>query len=258
MGNVLLQLPSLDSLSIEQLYDEFDSPEREPVVRADKQSLTSPSVPPYVYSPIWLGKPSDEISISEAKILLADFGTAFCPTKELRVESYTPLQNRPHEVRFKPTAPLSYPSDIWSLKCMIWAVLGARPFLDNWLFGPDDATTDQVDALGPMPDEWWEKWEARSKGFIRNGNPKEAREVWTFDQRFEDAIQESRRRRGREVMGEDERDALFEMIKGMFVFRPSDRLSASQVLESEWMRKWALPKARESWGGEVFNDDPGT
>src|SRR5690606_2930442 len=150
-----------------------------------------------------------------AKILLADFGTAFCPTKQLRVESYTPLQNRPPEVRFEPTAPLSYPSDIWSLACMIWTVLGARPFLDNWLFGPDDATTDQVDALGPMPDEWWEKWEARSKGFIRNGNPKEARGVWTFDQRFEDAIQEPRRRRGREVMGEDERDALFEMIKGM-------------------------------------------
>jgi serine/threonine protein kinase len=53
-------------------------------------------------------------------------------------------------------------------------------------------------------------------------------------------------------MGEDERDALFELVRGMLVFRPSDRLSASQVLESEWMRKWALPKARESWGQEVL------
>jgi serine/threonine protein kinase len=172
MGNVLLQSPSIDSLSIEQLYDDFDSPEPEPVVRADKQPLTSPSIPPYVYSPVWLGKPSDEISIPEAKILLADFGTAFCPTQELRVESYTPLQNRPPEVRFEPTVPLSYPSDIGSLGCMIWAVLGARPFLDNWLFGPDDATTDQVDALGPMPDEWWKSGRGDRRILLETGSPR--------------------------------------------------------------------------------------
>lgn len=84
---------------------------------------------------------------------------------------------------------------------MIWEILEARPFLDSWLFVPDDAAADQVDALGPMPDEWWEAWQGRSKRFVENGKPKEGTEVWTFDQRFEDAIQAPRGRKSLEAVG---------------------------------------------------------
>ena len=82
MGNVLLQLPNIDHLSTQQLYDEFGSPDLEPVVRADKQPLASSSIPPYVYSPIWLGKPGNEMLLPEVKLFLADFGTAFCASQE--------------------------------------------------------------------------------------------------------------------------------------------------------------------------------
>ncbi|KAI0002628.1 kinase domain-containing protein [Xylariaceae sp. FL0662B] len=249
MGNILLQLPSLDHLSEQEFYDEFDLPEPEPVVRVDKQPLTSPNAPANVYVPVWLGKHSDKVLLPEAKILLADFGTAFCPAQESRYVSYTPLQVRPPEVRFEPTQALSYASDIWSLGCMIWAVLGIKPFLDSWLFGPDEYTADQVDALGPMPDEWWKTWEERENYFIGNGKPKEGREVRNFDWRFEDSIQGPRRSMGMEVMDDEERDAFFEMIRGMLAFRPGDRLSASQVLQTEWMRRWAIPEAENTWGG---------
>ncbi|KAM0811674.1 putative Kinase domain-containing protein [Seiridium cardinale] len=248
MGNMLLQLPNIDHLSIQQLYADFGSPVPEPVVRVDKQPLASSSIPPYVYSPIWLGKPGDELLLPEVKMFLADFGTAFCPSQESVYESCTPLQIRPPEAKFEPTETLSYPSDIWSLGCIIWAILGVRPFLDSWLFGPDDAIMDQVDALGPLPDEWWETWEKGSKWFVGNGKPKEGRHVWTFDQRFEDAIQAPRRALGLEVIGEEERDALFEMIRGMLVFRPGDRLSASRVMQTDWMKKWAVPEAKKTWG----------
>ncbi|KAK1598925.1 kinase domain-containing protein [Colletotrichum navitas] len=254
IGNILLQLPSFDHLSAEQLYEEFDPPEPEPVVRVDGQPL-SPGVPPHVYPPIWLGKPGNEVTLTEAKLFLADFGTAFCPVHESRFESYTPLQIRPPEARFEPTTPLSYASDIWSLGCVIWGILGVRPFLDNWLFGPDDATADQVDALGSMPNEWWETWEGRSKRFSENGRPKEGREVWTFDQRFQDAIQEPRRRRGLEAMSDSERDALFKMIRGMLVFKPGDRLSAEEVLRSDWMRTYAISEAEKTWGRKLLCND---
>ncbi|KAK2054171.1 kinase-like protein [Colletotrichum caudatum] len=225
-------LPSLDDLSAEQLYEEFDPPEPEPVVRVDRQSL-SPGVPPHVYPPIWLGKLGDKVTLAEAKLVLADFGTAFCPAQESRFESYTPLQIRPPEVRFEPTTPLLYASDIWSLGCVIWAMLGVRPFLDNWLFGPDDATADQVDALGSMPDEWWETWEGRSKRFSENGKPKEG-------------CEEPRRRRELEVMSDSERDALSKMIRCMLVFKPDDRLSAEEVLRSDWMRTYAIFEAEKT------------
>ncbi|OBR06973.1 Protein kinase domain protein [Colletotrichum higginsianum IMI 349063] len=254
MGNILLQLPSLDHLSFKKLYGESDPPEPEPVIRFDGRPL-SPGVPPHVYPPIWLGKPGDEVTLPEAKLVLADFGTAFCPAQESRFESYTPLQIRPPEARFEPTTPLSYASDIWSLGCVIWGILGVRPFLDNWLFGTDDATANHVDALGSMPDEWWETWEGKPKRFSENGKPRKGREVWTFDERFQDAIQEPRRRRGLEAMDDSERDALFKMIRGMLVFKPGDRLSAEEVLRSDWMRTYAIPEAEKTWGRKLFCND---
>ncbi|RSL85825.1 hypothetical protein CEP52_016019 [Fusarium oligoseptatum] len=224
-GNILLQLPStLDKLSEKQLYDQFDPPDPEPVRRADREPLAS------------------GIAISESKILLADFGTAFYPAKESRLQSCTPLEIRPPEARFEPTTPLSFPSDIWSLACTIWAIVGQRPFLDSFLLSQDDATRDQVDALGRLPPEWWEKWEARSKSFSQDGSPKEGRSPWSWDQRFEDSIQQPRREEGIGTLDEKEGHALCEMIRWMLAFRPGDRPSADQVLKTTWMRKWAIPE----------------
>lgn len=234
----------------QQLYGQYDSPEPELVVREDEQTLPSPGVPAHVYTPIWMGKPSNKISLGESKLLLADFGTAFCPDEESRFDSYTPLEIRPPEARFEPTKPLAFASDVWSLGCMIWAILGVKPFLGAWLFGPESAAAAQIDALGPMPDEWWEKWEARTKteSFDGNGKPKPGRGVWTFEQRFEDSIQQPRKEGGMEMIAEDERRAIFEMVRGMLKFSPGDRVSAHQVLETEWMRRWAIPEAEKSWG----------
>lgn len=53
-------------------------------------------------------------------------------------------------------------------------------------------------------------------------------------------------------MDKEERDALVEMVRGMLVFRPGDRLSASQVLRTEWMRKWAIPEAEKTWGQKLL------
>ncbi|RSL98212.1 hypothetical protein CDV31_012697 [Fusarium ambrosium] len=213
----------------------------EPVRRADREPLAS-GVPHHVYSPVWLGAASEKIALSESKILLADFGTAFYPAKESRLQSCTPLEIRPPEARFEPTTPLSFPSDIWSLACTIWAIVGQRPFLDSFLLSQNDATRDQVDALGCLPPEWWEKWEARSKSFSQDGSPKEGRSPWSWDQRFEDSIQQPRREKGMGTLDEKEGHALCEMIRWMLAFRHGDRPSADQVLKTTWMRKWAIPE----------------
>ncbi|GJC92837.1 protein kinase domain protein [Colletotrichum higginsianum] len=247
LGNILLQLPSrLDRLSEEQLYGEFGSPDPEPVRMADGKPL-APGVPSHVFSPVWLGEASEKLSVLEAKVLVADFGVAFCPGQESRFESYTPLEIRPPEARFEPSKPLSFASDIWSLACTIWAILGQRPFLDTFLISQDDATSDQVDALGPLPPEWWEKWGTRSRRFAGNGKPKEGRLAWSWDQRFEDSIQEPRRDEGMETLDERERDALFDMVRWMLAFRPEDRPSARQVLETAWMKNWAIPARDKTW-----------
>lgn len=108
--------------------------------------------------------------------MLTDFGTAFSPAYETRLQSFTPRKTRPPETRFDPTTPLSYASDIWSLGCIIWEILGVRPFLDIFLPELDDVTANQIDALGPLPDEWWDAWDGKWKRFAANGQPTEGRQ----------------------------------------------------------------------------------
>ncbi|TWU77263.1 hypothetical protein ED733_003206 [Metarhizium rileyi] len=241
LGNILLHLPSsLDHLSEEQLYDKFGAPEPEPVIRLDGKppSLNAPS---YAISPVWLGEPSENVVLSDAKLLLIDFGVAFQPWEGLRLHSYTPLEIRPPEARFEPTTGLSFASDIWSLACTIWAILGQRSLFDSLLATQDDITCEQVDALGSLPLEWWERWAARTTKFAKPRQPVEGRSVWSWNQRFEDSIQEPRREKGMAALDVKERDAFFAMMQWMLKFRPNDRPTAKQVLETDWMRYWALP-----------------
>jgi serine/threonine protein kinase len=230
----------LDHLPDETLYDRFGAPEPEPLIRLDGKPL-SPNAPPYAISPVWLGEPSENVTLSNAKLLLVDFGVAFRPSEESRFKSYTPLEIRPPETRFESTG-LSFASDIWSLACTIWAILGQRSLFDSILATQDDMTCEQVDALGCLPPEWWERWTARASKFTEGGLPLEGRSVWSWDQRFEDSIQAPRRERGMEMLNLKEKDAFFKMIRWMLAFRPGDRPTAKQVLETEWIRNWALPE----------------
>lgn len=196
-----------------------------------------------------MGKPSDEIVLKDAKLVLVDFGLAFCPHEESKFDTDTPIQIVAPEAILDREKPLGFASDIWSLGCMIWATLGVYPFLNADL-NADHAITSLVDALGPLPDEWWQRWEAADKTelFVKNGIPKEGRYPNTFEGRYEDCIEKPRRDFGAELFSPDEREAIFEMIKGMLRFDPGERMTADQVLETRWMRNWAIPEAEKTWG----------
>lgn len=242
LGNILLHLSTgLDHLSEEQLYDTFGAPDPEPVIRLDGKPISSPNVPSHAISPIWLGEASEDIGLSDAKLLVIDFGEAFRP-EESRLVSQTPLTIRAPEAHFDPTTPLSFASDIWSLACTIWAILGQRSLFDGQMATQDDITCEQVDVLGCLPPEWWDSWEARPSNFTYACQPVEGRSAWSWEQRFEENIQESRRDKGMATMDMKEKEALFSMMRWMLAFRPGDRPTAKQVLETPWMRDWALPE----------------
>jgi serine/threonine-protein kinase SRPK3 len=44
-----------------------------------------------------------------------------------------------------------------------------------------------------------------------------------------------------EVICEEERAALLEMLHWMLAWRPEERPTATQVLGTTWMKRWALP-----------------
>ncbi|TEA11519.1 hypothetical protein C8034_v007313 [Colletotrichum sidae] len=253
LGNLLLQLPSsLNNLSVEQLYAKFGAPELEPVVRLDGEPIPpSVGVPLHVVPPVWLGKASDEIDPSEANLLLNDFGVAFRPANEVRLVSYTPLVIRPPEAFFEPTTPLSFASDVWSLGCIIFELLAHRSLIDGLLAPQDEITAQQVHLQGPLPPDWWDRWEKRSKWFDMAGNALSNEcDVWTWDRRFDEWVQKPRQSYGMEVIGKEEKVALLELLRWMLAWRPGERPSAEEVLGSTWMTRWALPaydESRKAW-----------
>lgn len=233
---------------MDQFYSKFGSPEPEPIVRFDGKPICSAAgIPSYAVPPVWLGIASDEITLDEAKLLLGDFGVAFRPSDKSRFESYTPLVIRPPEAFFEPTTPLSFASDIWSLGCIIFELLAHRSLIDGILTPQDEITAQQVHLQGPPPSEWWDTWEQRFKWFDEAGTPLSNEcDIWTWDRRFEQWIQEPRRYCGMSVIGDEEKAALLELLRWMLVWRPTERPSAEEVLDTAWMKRWALPAYKET------------
>lgn len=232
----MFRLPkSIDELSSGQLYQKYGQPNVEPFVRLDGKAL-SDGVPTHGVVPIWLGKGSELVAPSEAKIFVTDFGESFLPSITQRHYSNTPGVLAPPETYVH--EPLSFPSDIWTLACTLWDILGQRPLFEGFNPSDDWMIKEHVDALGKLPCDWWQEWSARERWFTEEAKRKPEGAVRPLVNRFVDSIQNPQRE---SAMGEAEKSALLTMLRGMLTFRPSERLTAAEIMGSEWMRKWAMP-----------------
>ncbi|GKZ26364.1 hypothetical protein AbraCBS73388_002448, partial [Aspergillus brasiliensis] len=217
-GNILVQFPKvIDSFSTAELYERFGEPYSKAVVCLDSKPL-SDGVPARVFIPGWFGVHSDDIVLGEEKIILSDFGESFNPYKTVRSSSKTLPLLQPPEARFS-DEPLSFASDIWTLACTIWEILGQRPLFEAFLATPDRVTAEQVETVGVLPPEWWRKWSARQEWFNKEGEldlKKRSRGHnsvrMSWDQRFHYCIQEPRAEAGLETVAEGERRAFKAML----------------------------------------------
>ncbi|CAG8909601.1 unnamed protein product [Penicillium egyptiacum] len=149
----------------------------------------------------------------------------------------------PPPARFEPNKPLSFSSDIWTLACTIWSIIAQRPLFEGFMATEDYMTTEHVDTLGILPSEWWSRWEARHHKFTEDCKPiKNCEYFRSWDDRFRRSVEEPRRDRKIPSFDARERDAIFELLRQMLSFRPEDRPTTKQILESEWTVKWALPE----------------
>ncbi|OJZ81888.1 hypothetical protein ASPFODRAFT_222407 [Aspergillus luchuensis CBS 106.47] len=247
LGNILVQFPreGIDTLSTAELYEKYGEPYSEAVVRLDSKPLSSNNIPARV----------DDIILGEEKILLSDFGESFNPHETARFSSKTLPLLQPPEARFS-NEPLSFPSDVWTLACTIWEILGQRPLFEAFFATPDRVTAEQVETLGILPPEWWEKWSGRQEWFNeeegeldlkkKSRGPDGVRMSW--DQRFEYCIQEPRAQAGLEIVSETERRAFKAMLLSMLAFRPNGRATVQQALCSDWMRDWGQPALDRAGG----------
>ncbi|KAL2788867.1 kinase-like protein [Aspergillus keveii] len=249
LSNVLLKFSS--NIAIDQLYEKYGKPETIPITRSNGEPLPD-DMPTQAVQSLFLGKSMDDLTIAEAQLILSDFGEAFAPASETRLgeDCNIPQAFRAPEAKFEPNPPISYPSDIWSLATAIWGIMGMKTMFSSKWATEDEVASQQVDVLGPMPAERYSTWEGRSQFWDEDGNSTDyhKRNKWRplGDELLEDCVQEWRRRKGWEEIAEDEKIAFVGLIRMMMKFRPEERPTADEVLEDEWMVKWALPDYKRS------------
>jgi len=242
---------AVSKLSISQFRQRFGDPELVPVSRVDGGVLPE-GTPANIIVPCHLGRWAKDFTPEDARALvLCDFGEAFRPNQEPRLgrDCNTPMANRCPEAVFEPHQRLSYSSDIWSLAIALWDLLGMRVIFSD-SEGPSEIIAEHIDALGMQvfPAKWLDLWNSartassdpliprRSKG-IRNAWPP------PLEKAFEEFVQAHRKKRPHlGLIGAEEAHVFLDMVRRMLTFDPEERLTTRQVLETEWMIKWALPE----------------
>ncbi|KAJ5488515.1 hypothetical protein N7539_003405, partial [Penicillium diatomitis] len=176
-----------------------------------------PGVLSHSVASIWLGQASEKITLTEARILLSDFGKAFLYLNKQKYESRTPL------LSVRPRLGLNQIS-----LCLSHRISGLSPTLY---------------VLSSLSSHYSKrKWEARRYSFSEDSMPMNLNPFRSWDDRFEDSMQQPRRDNGMPLFDARDRDAIFDMLRPMLSFRPESRPTTQQILESEWMVKWALPE----------------
>lgn len=223
----------------------YGEAETEPIRRMDGRGLGS-RCPSLAILPLYLGDEAKEFQTAHAqRLMLADFGEAFQPGVKPRLgrDSHIPVSFRAPEAHFEPDQPMSFESDIWSLATAIWHIMGMKNVFHNRTRDQTHITPQQVDVLNydALPTKWKT---IREQTEVED---EEREPCPPLNQAFHECIQEFRlESKTAGVFEEDEVKAFLALIRGMLRFRPEERLTAEQVLETEWMTNWALPALRES------------
>ncbi|KAG7101683.1 Cutinase transcription factor 1 beta like protein [Verticillium longisporum] len=227
LGNILLTAPrGFELLCDEELREGWGGNRRESKLKPTTTShfWTASAFPSLATLPAFFGGNSDDISLSDAAILLTDFGTFFCPSQETRFT----FPIAPHCLRSRPL-PVQY-----------GAVIGQRSLFETYFCSNDRTTAQPVEALGRLPPERWAWWETRSKYFTEDSQLLRNRRVASLDAEFDSAIQNGRKELGQEMVSMDEKGAFMTMIRPMLECRPEKRCTVNETLQSEWMTKWAM------------------
>lgn len=244
MRNFLLRMPGLDHLAKEELYEVYGKPFPVPIRRLDGKD-PQPQAPPHAIYPMSLEMPANKVV--DPEILISDYGTSFVISEEPNPSLHTPALYLPPEDFFN--EPVTPAADIWTLGVNLYEVLGERPLFETFTWDRDDIIAEMVSTLGLLPPRWWDKWANRGEFFKPDGSwisPSELRRIMTpvsrpLRQRMWDMGRgETPEECEWDVEGGEMR-ALEELLTGMLAFEPAHRLTAEQVMASEYVTKWALP-----------------
>jgi serine/threonine protein kinase len=178
-------------------------------------------------------------------VRIYDYGTSFVLGNEESPELHTPALYLPPEDFFN--EPITLAADIWTLGVSLYEVLGERALFETFAWDRDDIIADMISTLGKLPALWWDKWENRSEFFTSDGSwLHDIKRIYTpgsrpLSQRMWDMGRGETPETCQWNVERGEMRAFEKLLKGMLNFEPTHRLSAEQLMVSEYMVNWAMP-----------------
>lgn len=143
---------------------------------------------------------------------------------------------------------LTISMDIWSLGYTLFEIVGGG--LLFWTFaGKDGFIKDMVDVLGPLRGPWWERWEPREKFFTGDKRRVQGSEYppSTLAYRLS-RVRSYETPAETSAVSKAEIASLKALLSVMLVYKPSERVSLQEVLNSNYMKNWAEPALMEALG----------
>jgi serine/threonine protein kinase len=244
MRNLLINGPNIDHLSPNDIHKRYGVC-KGPVRRVDGAAV-APHAPSYGVHPLHITTRANELVNPIVKI--TDYGTSFITTRKTSPKLYTPTLYLPPEAFFH--EPVTLAADVWTLGVNLYEVLGERPLFETFGSDPDDVIREIINTLGRPPQRWWDNWAARGEVFGEDGSWKTpylgcGRVYTPAFRRLHQRMWEMGRGETPETCQWDveggEMRALEDMLRGMMAFEPKERLTAENLVRSEYMVKWALP-----------------
>lgn len=245
LGNFLLRVPEFDNLSPDELYERHGKPYEVPTHRLDGKP-SAPHAPLHVVYPMKQNMPSNKMT--DPEILISDYGTSFTISKTTSPRLHTPALYAPPEDFFNDRI-IGTAADVWTLGVVLYDAMGERPLFETFAWDPDDIIAEMVNTLGyeQMPERWWNSWKCRSEFFNEDGSwVSNFRRIGTpafrrLHQRMWDMGRGETPESCQWDVAGGELRALEDMLRSMMTFEPAQRLTARQLMASEYMVKWALP-----------------
>lgn len=185
--------------------------------------------------------------VVDSRIIISDFGEAFLQDEE-RHELHTPIMLLPPEVFFGER--LGMAIDIWTLGCTLYEILGERPLFEGFMPDQNHVIAEMISTLGHLPQRWWDRWQQKSEFFLEDGS-------WKTDTHRSHApysrpLAERLRIMGRGQepstceFGVDEMACLHRLLTSMLTYEPSERITSSAAVASEWMERWGKPAIEQT------------
>ncbi|KAI0915065.1 kinase domain-containing protein [Ustulina deusta] len=233
--------PDLTYFSPNELYKRYRL-DKAPVRRVDGAAV-EPYAPPYAVSPMHIKMPADKLVDSIIKI--SDYGTSFTVSTETSPKLHTSALYLPPEDFFG--EPITQAADIWTLGVSLYEVLGEQALFETFGWDRDDIMADMVNTLGLSPTRWWDKWGDRKEFFEPDGSwVCNMKRVYTpafrpLHQRIWDMGHGETHETCQWDVERGEMWALEELLRSMMAFESAERLTAEQLMRSEYMVKRAMP-----------------